>query len=181
MNPGTARQLRREMPDDFAEMRAKLGGRDVLAAHYRTSTRTIRRWLQEAELPPLHVVPSGRGCRPVPDDFAESAARMCQADLCRYYGASREVVVRWIGESGVTPKKFTPTPWVPTRNSIVKIAAVRNYGIQDEAADTLRRWFPVYRCDERGRQSEKGEYWRVGNSVVDGDELLASASRRRAA
>ena len=122
--------------------------------------------------------------RPCPDDFAQVALTMSKTALRRHYGTSDDVIARWILHTGVQPLKVVPVPPSVFRmphNGSPRVQRLKNYDRYDEAADILRKWFAVYRCDERGRLDEKGIFWRVGNIVVDRDELLARAARKRAA
>ena len=173
----------RPIPGDFLEMREKLGGRDKLATHYRTSGRVVRRWLVEAGLQPIRTTGAPeRNRKPVPDDFETVAPTMTQTELVRHYGVGREVVLRWQSETGISPAPRKRPSFVyrfERHPGPVKVHAVRNYSPEDEAADVLRRYFPTYRCDERGRQCAKGSLWRVGNGIYAADELLAKAARYR--
>lgn len=62
------------------------------------------------------------------------------------------------------------------RQQAERIALVRFR--QCDAADFLRSFAPVYRCDERGRPHERGAHWRYGAVVLTPDELLQRAARR---
>lgn len=57
---------------------------------------------------------------------------------------------------------------------------LRYISMFDEAADALRRErFVVFRCDDRGRADQKGEFWRLGNTLLTPDELLQRAEKYR--
>lgn len=165
-------------------MRVEIGSSARLQKHYRTNWTTVRRWIEEAGLPLLKSPPPNNA-RLIPEDFAEVCPTLSQAELGRRYKADRGVIVRWCNLLGVQPKPRGPAKPKPTLARYYRVpgqsnvTALRNYGPHDEAADVLRHHFPVYRCDDRGRQNEKGKFWRVGNAVVDGDELLVRAARYR--
>lgn len=171
-------------PADFAHY-AAIEHKCALGRRYRCSVSKIDRWLSIAGVtPPCAKRGPAPNRRPVPDDFAQVAPTMLKTHLRIHYGVNQDGLDRWIGESGVFPKTFEggagnvrPTR-VPGQSNLARL---RNYSIHDQAADILRRdkWI-VYRCDERGVQAEKGKFWRVGNVVVDGDELLARAEKKKA-
>lgn len=181
-DPANYAHLRRPVPEDLAEMRARLRGSDRLAKHYRASWETVKRWLAEAGLPPLKPQPP-HNSRPVPADFAVLAPQLTQAELGRHYRAGREIIVRWCAESGVAAKERAPAPRgtfrLPRHPGERNVTILRNYGPEDEAADLLRPHMPIYRADERGRADPKGKFWRAGNSLLDGAELVAKAERYR--
>lgn len=176
------RQLR--LPDDFADRAASMG-KTALCRHYGVSDWTIDRWARAAG---VKFITGARvrmvQLRPPPDDFAMLAPTMSKNALRRHYGCWIKCLERWIRETGITPGVHTPKPKLPRYYRVPgqsNVTTLRNYGPHDEAVDILRRHFPVYRCDERGRQCEKGKLWRIGNAVADGDELLVRAARYRRA
>jgi hypothetical protein len=187
----------RPRPDDFEQMAAHKTV-DALHLHYKTGRRQVRRWLAEVNM--KAAPPSAAGGRmpiPAPDDFAEIAPTMSQTSLSIYYGVDHKVIRRWVKETGVSsqPSRLGPRLGQPRMPAApkpkVKAANWRFAGgnkpvavsstsktMLDLAADTLRRErFTVYRCDERGRFDLKGKYWRIGFSVLTGDELLERAAK----
>lgn len=172
----------REIPADFVKVREQVRSIRNLMRHYDAGPRTVRRWLTEigAEHKPRPERPECR--RPVPEDFAELAPTMTKTGLSEHYGTANKIVERWCAETGISAKRRQPRKrnvFTMPSNGAPTVERLRNYGIHDEAADVLRHYGPVYRCDEQGRAKERGELWRVGNVVVDGDELMARADRAR--
>lgn len=171
----------RPCPDDFAAL-APTMFKYELRRHYETSGEAINRWLEETGAATKEPG-APRNKIPVPDDFAEQCARHCKADLVRHYGCSLETVNRWAAESGCKPRKFRNVTNIdrmgnPAR---VRIPLQRTWTAEDIAADELRRFGPVYRCDDKGRADQKGRFWRIGFGVLTGEELIARAARKRAA
>lgn len=172
-------------PADFAEL-AKTRTQKELKAHYGVGSTRVSTWAKLTGASPVNgrVVRITRR-KPVPDDFAEIAPMMTKTALQRHYGCYWETMERWLAETGAVPCKFVPIPPKRTgynfRPRTRLASSSRNYTALDEAADILRHYFPVYRCDDRGLADEKGKFWRVGNVRVDGDELLARAARKRVA
>lgn len=125
--------------------------------------------------------------RPAPDDFIKQRQTLGgQWKLAAHYRVSHRTVARWIAELGLPDLRQSEAHRARARlrmppNGSPTVARLHSYSAHDNAADTLRRHTPVYRCDERGRADPKGSHWRVGNTVVDGDELLARADRARRA
>jgi hypothetical protein len=112
---------------------------------------------------------------------------MTRPALMRHYGRSYEVVVRWLAETGLTAQKYVPVYNRPRLRYVrspghSNIAPVKRETTAEElAADVLRRFGPVYRCDEKGLAAQYGKLWRFGNIILDGDELIARAARKVAA
>ena len=177
----TGSALCRPVPDDFAAL-APTMIKSELRRHYGTSGEIINRWLSETGVsakqpgPPINKMP-------VPDDFAEQCARHYTAELVRHYGCSLETINRWAKESGCKPRKFRNITNIDRMGNPprVRIPLQRTWTEEDIAADELRRFGPVYRCDDKGRADQKGGFWRIGFGVLTGEELIARAARKRAA
>lgn len=182
---GVTSNYGRPAPDDLAEVLATMRIADA-CAHYRCASSTLMRWRSE----------TGLGIRthkrPVPDDFAELAPTMSQNQLLAHYGATNHrMLKRWYAEAGVEPKpRDYRAPQKRNANTVHRFtgAAGSSYRaiydqrvgtrtIYDDAADTLRRYGPCYRCNERGAGDHKGKFWRFGNVVCTDEELLARAAR----
>lgn len=158
-----------------------------IAKHYNAAPRTIERWRRELGLPPSNI----RNRRPMPEDFARVAPTMHLNELARHYRAGREAVNRWVAESGVKSKPVTAESYRPKslawggvsngiKHKYGNLTVTRPHSIYDEAADVLRKErFKVNRCNDKGGYDPKGGFWRVGWSILTGDELLAKADRYR--
>lgn len=181
---GIASKYGRPAPDDLAEVLATMRIADA-CNHYRCASSTMMRWRSEAGLGiRTHL-------RPMPEDFAEVAPTMTQNQLLVHYGAtSHRMLKRWYAEAGVEPKRreyIAPKPngtgkkWTGHASGSsyrpIYDQRVGTRTIYDDAADTLRRYGPCYRCNERGGGDTKGEFWRFGNVVCTDEELLARAAR----
>lgn len=183
---------KRPIPDDF---RAFAPGKSInsLKRHYHAKTDTIHRWLDECGIP--HGSPHIHNKRMVPDDFAQMAAMMHSAKLEEHYRAKHSIIARWLRESGIKAAQYRPPvsaeratpakrPSGGKRASlslVVTTAAVRTWGEADDAANKLRKFGPVSRCDENGRFDHSGKFWRVGRVVLTDAEVIERANRRRAA
>jgi hypothetical protein len=180
--------MMRPCPPDFAEVEPPMS-RAQLAKHYRASNRAILRWAGEVGAARRKKGPSNPiNLRLVPEGFAEVAPLNTKAQLGRIYKASHLILSRWLKEAGVTAMPgVSSAPGIVSKMGRARqpsIALTRTTSMYDDAADTLRRErFMVNRCDLIGKFSLTGRYWRVGNSVLTGDELLARVARylRRAA
>lgn len=186
---------RKEQPADFAELCDTMT-RTLLAKHYGVSYGTLLRWFDEhsSRLKRTGFY-RGHHKRPVPDDFAQLAPTMTHTKLRQHYGVDGTALRRWLAEAGVSPAVYVARrrPDTAERNrerrkgkaparyhrgpQVVAMDS-RRWSPVDLAADVLRRerWV-VYRCDEKGVAKPEGLFWRVGNVVCDGDELLARAAR----
>lgn len=183
---------KRPIPSDFAIVAPTLPIYK-LQKHYRASARVILRWLRMSGAPRSTFVPHNK--RPAPDDLAKHAADMHVAALAKHYCAKDETVQRWLAESGleaavyVRPRKEQPTKErARSEGRVLQLRAmnrlnlvtVRAWDAADEAADKLRRFSPVTRCDEQGRFDIAGKFWRVGRVVLTDAELIERAERRAA-
>ncbi|NYD88777.1 hypothetical protein [Sphingomonas melonis] len=173
--------------------------------HYRESLRllhvrypgvgdgTFTRWRQE--LGGLNLVPP-------PSDFAEKWAEKTNAALCGHYRRGWNTIARWSKELGLVRPVRLPAPRaVPARKKRVTVdfvrsarersgpppqrpnayqaatmtRAIRDMSPAGQAADYLRRFGPVVRCDERGRYNENGTHWRRGSTVLTAADVIARA------
>lgn len=181
-------------PDDFTEMAPK-NSKAALCRYYSCSFDVINRWLSETGAKHGDR-PKGYAktvLRPIPDDFAEACKVHTRTSLRKVYRAAGETIERWIAESGIKP--------VDTRIALQRAAMAQRFAanggtsrmgrahhvqltdkvrsMYDEAADLLRKYGPVNRCDENGKYQQAGDYWRVGWNVITGDELLERANAKR--
>jgi hypothetical protein len=177
-------------PDDFADIAPK-HSKAALCRFYGQGFDVINRWLSETGAThggrPKGYTTAKR--RPVPDDWATMCPRLSKTALRRYYTAAGETIDRWIAESGIQP--------LPTSDAHRQAGAKAQGGtsrmgrahfvhvsdrvrsMYDDAANVLRKYGPVSRCDENGKYQQAGDYWRVGWNVITGDELLERANAKR--
>lgn len=182
----------RPIPSDFAIV-APTMPIYKLQKHYRASARVILRWLRVSGAPRTTFTPHNK--RPVPADLAERAADMHVAALAKHYCVKDETVQRWLAETGceaaryVRPRKEQPTKErAHSEGRVLQLRAMNRLNLvtirvsddADEAADKLRRFCPVTRCDEQGRFDITGKFWRVGRVVLTDAELIERAERRAA-
>lgn len=186
---------RRPVPADWA-IKARRLGPQALMDHYRAGYDTVRRWIRETGV----VVPQ-RIPAPIPADFADTHD-MTQSAAAARYGVSVDIVRRWDGEAGIDRRAewisrmtrmarsrsmsrpalagaMTPraqpvrTAKLPTPFDATK----RDWSAAGQAADFLRRFGPVARCDESGRYDPKGNHWRRGSSILTAADVIARAER----
>lgn len=181
-------QPRIEAPADFAEMYNTLPSQKALASHYRTTCARIRSWMKQSDIVPRPQSPPPAKLRPIPDDFAQVAPHLSRYAISRHYRTEYKVVDRWLRESGVKPGQRqhsfgTPRMTLaPSRGTGKPMLAItRTTSIYDDAADILRRFAPVNRCNENGKYQQAGDFWRYGQIRLTPDELLERAARKRAA
>lgn len=173
-----------QIPDDFVEVAPRHTRRE-LKRIYGVGSDRLASWLRQTGASSLNAN-TVRPLRPVPDDFAEVAPTMARYRLRDHYSTDIGIIDRWLAETGLKPGRALPAQRIrhigmTFRPRTTLASDNRQYGVHDQAADLLRKYYPVYRCDERGRANPKGKLWRAGNSLIDGDELLARADRKRRA
>jgi hypothetical protein len=132
---------------------------------------------------------SGTARNPLPANWEALCAEHTAAEITRLLGVGFKVVKRWMKETEIEPRPYDRKGVVPVNR---KPQAIRQMGVPhkaiirdkprsiwDDAADVLRHYGPVYRCDEKGTADQKGRYWRAGMVILTPDDLLARADRYR--
>lgn len=136
---------------------------------------------------------------PVPDDFAVLFPTMSRRKLADHYGRSTNTIAVWVVQTGLrrevapkTPKKVVAKPArvkaSPKRKPVSPIRATerqfsstiivnRDDSVAGRAADYLRRFSAVIRCDERGEYRENGSHWRRGSTVLSASDVIDRARR----
>lgn len=150
MELGGKKRVSKAVPDDFEANWRRMSIR-ALAAHYRRQCMTVVEWARELGLnrkdAPLRV------CKPKPAKVAKPR------------------VVRI-----VKPTKETTKPLKPNAFQNVPVDRVqRDMSAAGQAADYLRRFGPVYRCDWRGLPLADGFFWRRGTAILTDQDLIERA------
>lgn len=170
--------IRRLVPDDFVEMKPQFSSIRQMTKHWRASEKTIRRWIEESGVPHERCINSPI-LRPVPDDFAEKCPTMTKAQMLIYYQTSGNVLNRWIAESGVQPKAHKRGYFKMPRTGGQPIPPPKRENQYDLAADYLRRFMPVSSCDRYGKWRLNGSHYRVGNTLMTPDEMMAKSEAKK--
>jgi hypothetical protein len=102
----------------------------------------------------------------------------------RHYRSSLATVTRWrieIGlsrhERAIKPSMIGPSPYRSKGFSERPLMQNRDLSVAGQAADYLRRFPSVYRCDENGKPNAKGQWWRRNFSVLSADQIIATARK----
>ena len=190
-------RAKRPMPDDFATIAPTMTN-VCLMAHYGCGANLLDRWLKEAGVVRFKA-------EHIPDDFAERWKTSSQIQLARHYVRSTSTISAWVERLGlhrprgphIVPKAPAPRPSRKRTSSVavksdparlIKPDAFRTAPLDrvqrdmsdaGQAADFLRRFGPVYRCDVRGRPLSDGFFWRRGNAVMTDAELIERADWMR--
>jgi hypothetical protein len=176
-------------PADWAEFAPTLG---VNAARRRwgRNHKVLARWEAETGISLIHGEKAVK--RPAPDDFAARHAEMSIVKLAKHYQASPTAVMRWVQETGIGRaagvKIAHAVQFAKSKASFGTIVSAgsrtgaidrprRDVSRAGQAADYLRHFGPVVRCDERGRYAENGTYWRRGSIVLTAEEVIERAER----
>lgn len=165
-------------PVDFAHF-AAIETVDLLMKRYSCGTALITRWRREVSGDGPKIRPS-RETKPMPDGFALVAANLTERELRERYGISKHTVHKWCARAAVSPRKAT-RPVVSLgamgRPKAAPMGQNRDTSRAGMAADFLRKFGPVVRCDATGRFNPTGDHWRRGPSVLCADEIIARALR----
>jgi hypothetical protein len=171
------RALRRAVPSDFVQRAATMTNAEM-CLHYGAGSQTITRWRKATNAPTVNR--GGSVKWPVPDGFALVAPGMTIKELRVRYACSRDLIARWCEEVGVQPRRPDPARTVgqASKTFSPRNAPSRDGSVAGQAAEFLRRFGPVYRCTEDGKQDLKGTHWnRGGRTVLTDAELIERAKR----
>lgn len=163
-------------PVDFEEY-APLEHNPALMRRYDVKVTLISRWRRETGIkPPEHrIAPRVRRCI-IPDGFAEMARQSNDTWLADKFGVARHTVKRWRETLGISATRI-----VPFKQNTYTTTPIdrphRDDSRAGQAADYLRRFGPVVRCDHNGRYSERGKFWRRGSTVLFPDDVIERAIR----
>lgn len=156
------------MPADFPQIIATMTNAQA-KAHYGVGDKSLQRWRRQAG-----VVGEAPKLDSAPDGFAQSTSIMTMNELCRAYGIGLTRARRWCKELEVWPRRAVRSS---QRVKLAPQPVVRPMTRTDFAADYLRRYGPVYRCDAKGAFSPIGQFYSRGGRVLTGDEVIARATR----
>lgn len=169
--PAQRRAPRREsypVPDDFTQHAYQLT--EALEARYGVGRSTIARWRREVGMP-------GRTefkAKVMPADFVECAPSLTLAEARERFGVAEPVLRRWEAHTGVHLRRLRVRPAGRLKMDRDNRRDMSRAGM---AADYLKRFGPVFRCDAQGKPSAKGTHWARGRFVLTGDEIIARAER----
>lgn len=170
--------IRRHMPDDFLEMKPKFQSIRQMTRHWRASEKTIRRWIEESGVPHERCINSPI-LRPVPDDFTTVCPTMTKAKLKSHYKTSDTVLERWCVETGAKPKTHRRGFFKMPRTGGQPIPPPKRENQYDLAAEYLRKFMPVSSCDCYGKWRLNGSHYRVGNTLMTPDEMMAKSEAKK--
>jgi transposase-like protein len=115
----------------------------------------------------------------IPQGFALVAPGMTVNDLARRHGVGRTTVWKWCVRTGVRPRRATPqrsSDRAASRRLSENPAPHRDVTQAGLAADYLRKFGEVIRCDAVGNPLQDGFFWRRGGRfVLTDDEIIQRA------
>jgi hypothetical protein len=166
----------RPCPEDFADHARETNAE--LISRYRCTSRTIMRWREQVGIEPRNNDPS-----PMPEGFTDAARRLTTEQLCERFGRSEWCIGRWRREAGIKPlrqaRTFDFSGMTGNKLSVASQHHQRDMTIAGQAADHLRRFAPVIRCNEQGHYDPTGHFWRRGSSTpLSAAEIIARAERQ---
>lgn len=188
-----------DVPADFAEHAYQ--PIKVLRARYGVRHETITVWRAAVGVTPQMVrdhqaMVSGRIKRNIPEGFAEYQLGRSVEDVAKHFGMHRNTARRMFAELGIDrQQQYNDARAAMKRAKPVKAAAPRRPmastftqtgGVErphiditpaGQAAEFLRRFGPVVRCNEQGRYDPAGNRWRRGSSLLTADEIIQRAVR----
>lgn len=172
--------LDRTVPADFADNWQTMSQID-LCAHYGRGSAVVSDWCKRLGL--VRTQGTGRVKAQTPTDFAAFVKGKSRREIAGHYGISPETVRRMCAELGIR------TEGVAFRQSGTSVssklqpyhktamAPQRDMTRAGMAADWLRRFGPVVRCNAAGAYDPRGDHWRRGSTVLTADEVIDRAER----
>lgn len=163
------KRLARPVPKDFADHAHLLS--EVLERRYDVGRSTIARWRRAVGM-------QGRTefkPKVIPDNFAAVAPALTMAEARALYGVADELLRRWEAATGVKLRRLRVV--LPAGRLKMDRDNRRDMSRAGLAADYLRRFGPVFRCDQHGKPSDKGTHWARGRYVLTGAEIIDRAER----
>lgn len=122
--------------------------------------------------------------REVPDDFAKVVRVMGSQGAARHYHTSLSTVTRWRREMGMVKHERAKRPSFSgggtfrTRGFVERpLMTNRDFTLAGQAAEFLRHYGSVYRCDASGKPNAKGTHWKRNFSILTDDQIVSRAKR----
>lgn len=171
-----SQQGRHPIPEDFREYAHETN--EQLAARFDKHPDTIKKWKRR-----LGIKSPRRGGRapsnmvPMPADFADNAKRMTRNELARHYGRSDATIRRLLRVAGIEAMRRQDRPKVGYLKAPVD-RAHRDLSRAGMAADFLRYYGGLSRCDADGAFNPNGDHWRRGSTILTADEVIARAEAK---
>lgn len=119
--------------------------------------------------------------RSCPDDFLSVLHRLGSQGAAKHFNASLSTVTRWRREAGMVlheRARRVRSGGLPKQRGLICSGLLqRDVTLPGQAADFLRQYGSVHRCNENGKPDSKGKFWRRNFSVLTDDELMGRAER----
>ena len=184
---GRSREMmQRPVPDDFRG-RAQSHGFNDNMGFYGCGYETLQRWYAETGLPKVRSKRE-KGLA-APEGFEDFARSHSQRETMRHFGISRDMVRTFEAKMDLKRVRFITAPTVPSaapkfiKPNAYQTAPVnrvqRDMSAAGQAADFLRKFGPVYRCDVKGAPLADGFFWRRGSAILSDAELIERADWMR--
>lgn len=164
------KRLALPVPANFADHAHQLS--EVLERRYEVGRSTIARWRRAVGMP-------GRTefkAKAIPDNFAAVAPTLTMAEARAMFGVADELLRRWEASTGAKLRRLRVVTHPAGRLKMDRDNR-RDMSRAGLAADYLRRFGPVFRCDQHGKPSEKGTHWARGRYVLTDAEIIDRAVR----
>lgn len=123
----------------------------------------------------------------IPDHFEAFYRTHTGKETAAHYNVSEGTVVRWAQTKGIRRDrpKAQPKPRAsrvlkpgkPAGPSATPNAIKRDYSVAGQAADFLRKFGPVKRCDAARSYDENGDHWLRGGFLLTAEDVVARATR----
>lgn len=149
----------------------------VIVKHCRDCGAVINR-SSRGRCKPCANIGLKRSC---PDDLFEILCSIGSHGAAKHYHASLSTVTRWRREMELKAQARLKRPeaktirYAPFRQ--IPLINNRDMSCAGQAADYLRRYGAVYRCDAVGKPNPKGTHWKRNFAVLTDEEIVSRAIR----
>lgn len=107
--------------------------------------------------------------------------RLGSAGAAKHYRSSLSTITKWRRDIGIQPHERARRGHVRAKYNFTFCPLIthRDYSMVGQAADFLRRFAAVFRCDETGKVPKRGPalFWNRNGYVLTDEELAAKAAR----
>lgn len=177
-----------------SEIRAGKSAREIGAA-MGLPNKVIIRWASKHGLGPWATAPGPVSGLTIADGFQAFYAEHTQLETAQHFGVAPSTISKWAKHLGIkryrpaAPVEQRPVQRRPARRSFRQaISASPSGNISPTrvhldaspaslAAEFLRRFGEVVRCNPKGDYDAKGTHWRRNRAVLTADEVMQRAAR----
>lgn len=117
----------------------------------------------------------------MPKDFPEKIRTMTSHMAAKHYKTTLTLITAWRKECKCPKRAMIARPYPLKRRRGRTKECLSDYqrdmSKTGMAVDFLRKFGPVFSCDEKGRPDHRGKFWNRGGWVLSDDDVVSRAVR----